>query len=85
MPIQTGHRNPDDPKPATSAARYPLVVALPGGRVRHNARIVGGGPEVTTLCRKRGVPTGDGFWLPYCRACSARPNPISQQSSGGQR
>lgn len=59
--------------------RYPLVVALPGGRVRHAARLIGEGPSVNTLCRKRGTPTGDGASLPYCRACADRPNPISQQ------
>lgn len=65
-----------------TAARYPLSVALPGGRVRHSARLVGDGPAVTTLCRKRGVPTGDGEGMPYCSACAARPNPISQQTGG---
>lgn len=67
-----------------SAARYPLEVALPGGRVRHSARLVGDGPQVTTLCRKRGVPTGDGAGLPYCRACAALPNPIPQQTGRAQ-
>lgn len=61
--------------------RYPLTVALPGGRVRHAARVIGDGPAVVTLCRKRGTPTGDGHDLPYCAACRARPNPISQQST----
>jgi hypothetical protein len=61
--------------------RYPLLVALPGGRVQHDARQVGDGPAVFTLCRKRDIPTGDGSGLPRCSACRARPNPISQQSS----
>ncbi|MEV5703047.1 hypothetical protein AB0L55_36900 [Streptomyces anthocyanicus] len=56
--------------------RYPLRVALPGGRVRHSARLIGDGPAVTTLCRKRGTPVGDGSALAYCRACAARPNPM---------
>lgn len=60
-------------------ARYPLVRALPGGRVRHYARLIGEGPAVSTLCRKRGEPDGDGAGLPFCRACDGRPNPISQQ------
>ncbi|MFC8704097.1 hypothetical protein ACFUIV_18175 [Streptomyces anulatus] len=60
--------------------RYPLLVALPGGRVQHAARLIGGGPAVNTLCRKRGTPTGDGDGLPYCAGCRNRPNPISQQS-----
>lgn len=62
-------------------ARYPLNVSLPGGRVQHSARLIGNGPAVNTLCRKRGTPTGDGAHLPYCRACAARPNPIPQQSA----
>jgi hypothetical protein len=62
-------------------ARYPLEIVLPGGRVCHSARIVGYGPTVVTLCRKRGTPEGDGHGLPYCRACAARPNPISQQGT----
>lgn len=60
--------------------RYPLLVRLRGGRVQHAARLVGAGPTVTTLCRKRGTPTGDGSGLPYCAACGNKPNPISQQS-----
>lgn len=64
--------------------RYPLLVALPGGRVQHSARLNGGGPAVTTLCRKRATPTGDGSGLPYCRGCADRPNPISQQSGKGR-
>lgn len=64
-----------------AAPRYPLLVALSGGRVRHNARLIGDGPFVVTLCRKRGNPVGDGAGLPYCAACRSRPNPISQQSS----
>ena len=63
--------------------RYPLLVTLPGGRVQHSARLIGAGPAVTTLCRKRGAPAGDGAGLTYCRACAGRPNPISQQSGGG--
>lgn len=63
--------------------RFPLLAALPGGRVQHAARLVGDGPAVTTLCQKRGTPAGDGTGLPYCRACAGRPNPISQQYSGG--
>lgn len=55
--------------------KYPLLAALPGGRVQHAARIVGAGPAVVTLCRKRGTPTGDGSDLSYCRACQNRPNP----------
>jgi hypothetical protein len=61
--------------------RFPLLVALPGGRVQHSARLIGDGPTVTTPCRKRGLPTGDGDGLPYCRACENTSNPISQQSS----
>jgi len=60
--------------------RYPLVVALPGGRVRHAARLLDDGIHVITLCRKRGTPAnGDG--LPYCQKCRILPNPISQQGS----
>jgi hypothetical protein len=66
-----------------TAARYPLTVALAGGRVRHSARLVGNGPQVTTLCRKRGHPASDGAGLPYCAACAKLPNPISQQTTGG--
>jgi len=61
--------------------RYSLLVALPGGRVQHYARLIGDGPAVNTLCRKRGIPTGDGSSLPRCSACRARPNPISQQNA----
>lgn len=43
--------------------KYPLKVALPRGRVRHAAKLVGEGPRVLTLCGKRGVPTGDGAGL----------------------
>lgn len=60
--------------------RYPIVVSLPGGRTKHDARLVGTGPTVITLCRKRGTPNGDGDGLPYCAGCRNRPNPISQQS-----
>lgn len=63
-----------------SLPRYPLEVALPSGRVCHSARLVGAGPSVTTLCRKRGIPTGDGASMPYCAACAAKPNPQSQQA-----
>ena len=59
--------------------RYPLHVALPGGRVQHSARQLGNGTAVITLCRKRGTPTGAGDGLPYCRACASKPNPIPQQ------
>lgn len=62
--------------------RYPLTVALPGGRVRHAARLAGDGPAVTTLCRKRGTPTGDGSGLPWCSACASRPNPQDQRTPG---
>lgn len=55
--------------------QYPLLVALPGGRVQHAARPIGDGPAVVTLCRKRGAPTGNGDTLSYCRACLNRPNP----------
>lgn len=65
-----------------AGSRYPLLVALPGGRVQHSARLIGPGSAVTTLCRKRGVPSGDGQGLLYCRACADRPNPIRQQSTG---
>jgi hypothetical protein len=58
-----------------------MQVALPGGRVRHAARLLGDGPTVMTLCGKRDTPTGDGAGLAYCQACRRRPNPISQQSS----
>jgi hypothetical protein len=58
-----------------AAPRYPLLVAFPWGRVRHQARLIGDGPAVTTLCRKRDTPTGDGAGLPYCAACLKRPNP----------
>lgn len=67
-----------------SGTRYPLTVALHGGHVRHSARIIGTGYLVTTLCGKRGEPADDGAGLPYCTACANRPNPIRQQSSGGQ-
>lgn len=62
-------------------ARYPLTVALPGGRVRHDARLIRTGPAVITNCGKRGTPNGDGAGLPHCSACAARPNPISQQTN----
>lgn len=63
-------------------AAYPLLVALPGGRVQHAAKASRDNPSlVHTLCRKRGVPAGDGTGLPYCRACRARPNPIQQQTA----
>jgi hypothetical protein len=70
------------PSKAVSMAepRYPLAVVLPGGRVRHAARFIGDGPAVSTLCSKRGTPTGDGSALPYCRACDGRPNPIGLRS-----
>ncbi len=61
-------------------AHYPLYVSLPGGRVRHFARLIKEGPAVSTSCRKRGEPNGDGAGLPFCRACGGRSNPISQQS-----
>lgn len=66
----------------SAAARYPLTVALPGGRVRHSARIIGTGYTVLTLCGKRGEPIDGGAELPYCTACANRPNPIRQQSTG---
>lgn len=66
---------------AATSTRYPLSVALPGGRVRHDARLVRGGPRVTTSCRKTGEPSGDGAGLPYCAACARHPNPIRQQTS----
>lgn len=62
-------------------SRFPLLVSLPGGRVQHTARLVGTGPTVTTLCRKRGIPNGDGAGLRYCAACKGKANPISQQSA----
>lgn len=65
-----------------SNARYPLLVALPGGRVRHSARTIGTGYLVVTLCGKRGDPAGDGAGLTYCTACAKRPNPIRQQTTG---
>ena len=68
-----------------SEPRYPLLVALPGGRVQHAARLIGTGPAVNTLCRKRGTPTGDGAGMPYCRACADRPNPINQQTALKER
>lgn len=60
--------------------RYPLTVALPGGRVGHSARLIGDGPAVTTACRKRGNPIGDAAGLPYCSACAKRPNPVDNRS-----
>ncbi|EDY43936.1 hypothetical protein SSBG_02126 [Streptomyces sp. SPB074] len=63
-----------------SHTRYPLLAQLRGGRVQHSARTVGNGPRVTTLCRKTGLVAGEGDDFPYCRACRARPNPISQQA-----
>lgn len=60
--------------------RYPLTAALPGGRVRHSARLLDDGPAVITLCGKRGVPTGDGAALRWCSACANRPNPQGQRS-----
>lgn len=61
---------------------YPLLVALLRGRVQHAAKANSVNPKfVHTLCRKRGIPVGDGAGLPYCRACRNRPNPISQQVS----
>lgn len=65
--------------------RYPLTVAFPGGHVKHSARLIGDGPTVTTLCRKRGTPAGDGGDLSYCRACANRPNPIAQQGQMADR
>lgn len=68
------------PKKVTVAEpRYPLNVALSGGRVRHAARVVSGGPTVNTLCGKRDIPIGDGSELPFCRACGHRPNPIDHR------
>jgi hypothetical protein len=58
---------------------YPLLVALPGSRRRHDARWIGGGPAVVTLCRKRGTPTGDGQGLAHCATCARTPNPINQR------
>ncbi|MDT0306152.1 hypothetical protein RM780_04140 [Streptomyces sp. DSM 44917] len=64
------------------AARYPLLVQLSGGRVRHYARQArAGGSSVVTPCRKSGAVTGDGAGLPVCAACARRPNPISQQTA----
>jgi hypothetical protein len=62
--------------------KYPLSVALPGGRVRHTAKLVQDGPAVVTLCGKRGTPTGDGAHLGWCAACARRPNPQDQRSCG---
>lgn len=64
-----------------SQPRYPLLVVLPRGQVRHAAKLIGDGPRAITLCRKVAVPTGDGAGLPYCAACTKRPNPINQQST----
>ncbi|MFG2734421.1 hypothetical protein ACGFX7_06320 [Streptomyces harbinensis] len=73
-------REREEPAAQRSASpRYPLMVQLPGGRVRHAAR-EGADGRVFTLCRKAGRPVSDGSDLPYCRACADRPNPISQQS-----
>lgn len=63
-----------------SGPAYPLSVALPGGRVRHDAKLTNGGPYVVTLRRKRGVPISDGASMPYCSACAKRPNPWDQRS-----
>ncbi|RKN61888.1 hypothetical protein D7231_31960 [Streptomyces klenkii] len=64
------------------AAQYPLLVQLSGGRVRHYARPTrAGSSRVTTPCRKGGAAVGDGAGLPFCAACAARPNPISQQTT----
>lgn len=59
--------------------KYPLIVALLRGRVSHAAKLIGDGPEVTTVCRKRGVPRDDvdPATLPYCAACATGPNPIA--------
>lgn len=73
-------REREEPSAQRSASpRYPLMVQLPGGRVRHAAREAPNG-HVSTLCGKAGRPIGDGSELSYCRACAARPNPIYQQS-----
>lgn len=63
-----------------TTARYPLRVALPGGRVRHYARPVPNSNFVTTACGKRDLPIGNGARLALCAACAKRPNPISQQT-----
>lgn len=76
-----GSGSPPDPSRRTDMAkRYPMVVALPGGRVRHAARLRGDGPTVTTLCGKPGIPVGDGEGLPYCSACAKKPNPQDQRT-----
>lgn len=63
-----------------AAAKYPLLVVLPRGRVTHSAKLVGDGPRVTTLCHKSGIPADiDPKSLPWCADCASRPNPISQQ------
>lgn len=59
---------------------YPLLLALPNGRIQHAAKQSTGG-YVHTLCGRAGIPTGDGAGLPFCARCRARPNPISQQGS----
>lgn len=65
----------------TRLTAYPLLAALPGGRVQHAAKADRADPNVVhTLCRKRGISVGDGAGLPYCGACQNRPNPITQQS-----
>lgn len=65
-----------------SGPRYPLAVRLHGGRVRHSARLIRTGPDVITLCGKRGTPEGDGAGLRYCAGCAGRPNPQDQRSQG---
>lgn len=56
--------------------KYPIKVALPGGRVLHSAKASSDGVHVHTLCRKRGKPVAPKPNMSYCRACADRPNPI---------
>ncbi|MFI9463809.1 hypothetical protein [Streptomyces xiamenensis] len=78
---QPVHEREEPAAERSASPRYPLMVQLPGGRVRHAARQAPNG-RVSTLCGKAGRPISDGSELSYCRACASRPNPISQQYAG---
>lgn len=60
-------------------SKYPLIMALRDGRVRHSAKWSTEGTTVLTLCGKRGFAEA-GTHLPYCQACAKKPNPQDQRS-----
>lgn len=59
--------------------KYPLLIALRDGRVRHSAKWITEGKTAQTLCGKRGF-VEDRSGLPFCQACTKRPNPQDQRT-----